>query len=255
MPLPLQQSLEQFLQKTHLFPEYLEGRNVMAGYARITALQYDSATPFITKDPLYSSCKALIEGRQFISETRLMNLFLILKYGLKNLEGDILEFGTYRGGTAFFLAAAARALGLKTTIYALDTFEGMPALGTKLDFHHEKNFYHVSLEELLEYQRQLDLTNLVFVKGCFEKTASHLLTKSQRIILAHIDCDLYQSTHEAITTTLPHLHPEGGYLVFDDALQGTCLGALQAVEEMIQQHHLRAEQSFPHLVYRYPKVN
>lgn len=226
----------------------------MAGYARVCALQCNAITSFIENDPLYLTCKNLIEHRQLLTQSRLINLFLILKYGLKGVEGDIIEFGSYRGGSAIFLAAAARALGLSTTVYALDTFEGMPDSDSKLDFHHSHNFQDVSFEDLLAYKEKLGLNNLIFVKGRFEETALPLLEKSQKIILAHIDCDLYTSTRYAIDITLPQLHDHGGYLVFDDALQSTCLGALQAVEEMIQEHHLRAEQSFPHLVYRYPPL-
>ncbi len=254
----LQESIEMFLSKAHAAPPMakpLGGRNVLAGYARVTALQHEAITPFIANDPIYAACKSLTQQREIVSESRLMNLFLILKYELKNLEGDIIEFGSYRGGSSIFLAAAARALGLTATVYALDTFEGMPPGKSLLDFHHEQNFQHVSFQELLEYQQKLGLTNLVFVKGHFEETVPTLFAKTKKIILAHIDCDLYESTKYSINTTLPHLHPAGGYLVFDDALQSTCLGALQAVEEMIQEHHLRAEQSFPHLVYRYPRLS
>ncbi len=130
----------------------------------------------------------------------------------------------------------------------------MPPSESTLNFHHSKDFEHVSFQELLEYKEKCGLTNLVLIKGRFEETALPLLQKSKKIVLAHIDCDLYEGTRYAIDVTLPHFHPEGGYLVFDDALQSTCLGALQAVEEMIQEHHLRAEQSFPHLVYRYPDL-
>lgn len=252
----LQKLIENFLPTAHTNrPSHiLQGRNVMAGYARVSALQGNAITSFIANDPLYMECRALMQHRQLLTESRLINLFLILKYGLKNLKGDIIEFGAYRGGSAIFLASAARALGLTATIYALDTFEGMPPSNSTLDFHHENNFQNVSFEELFEYKEKCGLTNLVFVKGRFEETALPLLQKSKKIVLAHIDCDLYESTKYAIDVTLPHLHPNGGYLVFDDALQSTCLGALQAIEGMIQEYHLRAEQSFPHLVYRYPKI-
>lgn len=253
----LQQSIESFLPTAHTnrLSHLLQGRNVRAGYARASALQCNAIHPFIANDPLYIESRALMQHRELLTESRLMNLFLILKYGLKGLEGDIIEFGAYRGGSAVFLANVARGLGLSTTVYALDTFEGMPPSESTLDFHHANDFANVSFQELLEYKEKCGLTNLVFVKGLFEETARPLLEKSKKIILAHIDCDLYEGTRYAIDVTLPHLHPGGGYLVFDDALQSTCLGALQGVEEMIQEHHLRAEQSFPHLVYRYPKMN
>jgi hypothetical protein len=252
--LSVKKLIEDFLPKAHQAnPNHiLQGRNVMAGYARTCALQYESVDSLIANDPLYAESRALIQNRPLLSESRLMNLFLILKYG--GLEGDIIEFGAYRGGSSIFLANVARGLGLSTTIYALDTFEGMPPSDPTLNFHHSQNFATVSFEELVSYQETLGLTNLVFVKGPFEITAIPLLKKIKTISLAHVDCDLYEGTRYAIDVTLPHFHPRGGYIVFDDALQSTCLGSLQAVEEMIQCYRLRAEQSFPHLVYRYPPL-
>ncbi|MGC8908947.1 MAG: hypothetical protein ACP5M0_16110 [Desulfomonilaceae bacterium] len=41
-------------------------------------------------------------------------------------------------------------------------------------------------------------------------------------------------------------------MIFDDPLYGSCLGAFEAVEELvIRNDGLHAEQAFPHLVYRY----
>ena len=48
--------------------------------------------------------------------------------------------------------------------------------------------------------------------------------------------------------------PEG-YIVFDDPLHGSCLGAMQAIEEtLLHEDRLFAEQMYPHPVYRYPPV-
>jgi hypothetical protein len=49
---------------------------------------------------------------------------------------------------------------------------------------------------------------------------------------------------------------EGGYIVFDDPLFGSCLGAFQAVEELlIRRDGHSAEQVYPHLLYRYPIID
>jgi 2-polyprenyl-3-methyl-5-hydroxy-6-metoxy-1,4-benzoquinol methylase len=71
--------------------------------------------------------------------------------------------------------------------------------------------------------------------------------------LVHVDCDIYSAVRYAIGVARSKLR--GGYLVFDDVLHGSCLGAMQAVEEeLYHREKLVAEQVFPHLVFRYPAV-
>ena len=45
------------------------------------------------------------------------------------------------------------------------------------------------------------------------------------------------------------------HVVFDDPLHGSCLGAFDAVQElMIRELDLTAEQVYPHLVFRCPPL-
>ena len=232
----------------------IAGRNVIAGYTRGWGLQFDILRSFVRKDPIFAESMHLTKGVQTVFETSLMNIFLIMKYGIKDRSGDFIEFGCYYGGSALFIANVARRLGFTGTVYALDTFEGIPAAHETLDFHSVGEFEHLSFQEMKAHFDKLGFTNLVPVKGRFEETAAGLLQRSQKIFLAHIDCDTYSSTSYAITTVLPYMDPKSGYLVFDDSIQSTSLGAMQAVEEMIEAQNLHAEQAYPHLVYRFPKL-
>jgi len=52
---------------------------------------------------------------------------LLVKFYLPRLPfGHIIEYGSYRGGSAFFMAAIAAKYLPRTQVYALDTFAGMP---------------------------------------------------------------------------------------------------------------------------------
>jgi hypothetical protein len=45
---------------------------------------------------------------------------------------------------------------------------------------------------------------------------------------------------------------EGGYIVFDDALYSSCIGATEVVEEtVIRRDGLNSEQVYPHMVFRH----
>ncbi len=249
-------AMESLLQELHEANDdsVLGGRHMLAGCVRTQALQSQKVLAFIEEDSLFQESFRLAEERTVVVKINLQNIFLIMKYGMKNIEGDIIEFGSYRGGSALFMANVARGLGLKTTIYALDTFEGMPATDAILDLHVAGDFDNADYDSLSEDIQKMGFENIVTVKGLFEKTTPELLCNTKKIILAHIDCDIYSAVKYAITSVGPYMHVAGGYLILDDPLCPSCLGAFQAVEEELIMKGFRAEQSFPQLVYRMPSL-
>jgi predicted O-methyltransferase YrrM len=180
-----------------------------------------------------------------------MNLFLIMRFFLRNAEpGHIIEFGSYKGGNAIFMAYLASQLHPAVRVYALDSFVGMPAVDKGVDAHNEADFHDVDLEEVREYVEQIGLNNIEFVKGLFEETAGSVLEKAHRIALAHIDCDILSSVKFAYETVKPYMC-HGGYLVFDDANTSSCIGATEAVEDfVIRRDGMNSEQIYPHFVFR-----
>lgn len=230
------------------------GRNVTAGYTRGWGLEYGGLAKSIAEDPVYQESLSMCRHLSLLGEHKLMNIFIIMKYGFNGIQGDIFEFGSYRGGSAIFIANVARRLGIPGKIYAFDTYEGMPKTSDAHDLHNAGDFSDASLTVLNEHIGKYGLDNLIPVKGLFEATTPSILAKTKHISLAHIDCDIYSGVQYAISSVIPYMHPSGGYLVFDDPLHGSCLGAMEAVEEMIQTYGLRAEQAYPHLVYRVPAL-
>lgn len=245
--------LDQALMEIHQAPSLVEngGRNIAAGYVRSCGLSFGKLHDAVKEDPLYQQAFHLVQGGTLLDEKLLMNFFLLLKYSIKEMPGDIIEFGSYRCGTAVFLAYVARALGIKAKIYALDTFEGIPHADVHIDFHVCGDFKDTSFDIVNEMIQALHLDNLILVKGRFQDSFPQICSALQPLSLVHVDGVTYSSVKYAINAALPHMHPQGGYLVIDDALCSSCIGALQAVEEMVQEHDLNAEQSCPHFVYRY----
>lgn len=232
----------------------VNGRDVGAGYARGWGLEYGPLAPEVRTDPTYAACVAAVRARSLLLDAKLQNLFLIIRYELPRFGTcRIAEFGSYRGGSAMFMALACKKLGLPVEVLAFDTFAGMPETSETLDFHHAGDFADVDIREIRAAAAALGLDNLVFVQGRFEDTCPAALTGGPPIGLAHIDCDIYEGVRYAIEVSKAHAHPLGEYMVFDDPLHGSCLGAFQAIEEtLISRDGLFAEQAYPHLVYRYP---
>lgn len=229
----------------------LRGRNVRAGYQRGWGLQFGDLREQVLRDDLYRHAFERAKGRTVVAEFNRMNLFLILKFGFAELPpGHILEFGAYRGGNAIFMAEVCKALHPGTKVYALDTFEGMPAVDTARDAHRAGNFADTGYDELQRVIAKTGLDNLELVRGRFEDTAVGLLERVRQVRLVHVDCDIYSAVVYSYDVTKPYMVP-GGYWAFDDALYSSCIGAMEAVEEVVIQRDGRfAEQSWPHLVYR-----
>lgn len=105
-------------------------------------------------------------------------------------------------------------------------------------------------DELLEYIDKIGLNNIELVRGYFEDTFDQVIAKAKPINLAHIDCDVYPSVKYSYLAVKQHM-VNGGYIVLDDATVSSCIGATEAVEEVIIQNDgLYSEQIYPHYVFR-----
>ena len=230
----------------------IKGRDMKAGYTRSRWVELEGLRELISVDPDYKAALDATRGRSIVSPQRLMNIFLILKYA-KDPVGNIIEFGAYRGGSALFMAALAKRLEKTWNVYALDTFEGMPATDRELDRHRPGGFADVDFAGLEQARDEQGLDNLFLLKGLFDNAVEQIPKEQNKFFLCHIDCDVYASVVFSIEYSKKHA-TQGAYLILEDPLTWDCLGAMQATEEYIIQKGLFAEQTFPHLVYRYPPL-
>jgi Macrocin-O-methyltransferase (TylF) len=232
---------------------FREGRNVRDGYARGWGLQFGNLREKVREDKLFQEANAIASGRTVVSEDNRMNIFLMLKFFLGNIPfGHIVEFGSYKGGNALFMAYVVDKLYPGMKVYALDTFAGMPITDAEIDAHRAGDFKDVDLEEMKRFAESKKITNLEFVQGLFQDTAPTLLPKIGTVALAHIDCDIYSAVVYSYEVVKPFM-VSGGYYVFDDAIYSSCLGATEAVElKLIKEDGLHSEQIFPQYVFRSP---
>lgn len=235
-------------------PEMRLGRNLRAGYQRGWGLQFGTLVRQIRDDPLYQTASFLAAGRPIVSDFTRMNIYLILRTGLANMpRGQIVEFGSWRGCNAIFMARVAKELYPGMQVYVFDTFAGIPEPDRNRDLHAKGDFADADNDGLVMATRAYGLDNLHLVRGLFQDTPPHQLPAIGPIVLNHIDCDIYSAVTYSYEATLPYM-VEGGYWVFDDALVSSCLGATEAIEEFLMIRDRRhSEQIFPHFVFRnYP---
>jgi len=233
----------------------LLGRNVLDGAFRSWGLEFGSLKELVFNDPLYQEAERLVQSRTLIPRPKLANLYLLIRCFIPRLQlANIIEFGSYRGGSVVFMGFVAKSLGMSLQVYGLDTFSGMPQADARIDLHGSGDFGDADIEEIREFVTRAELHNVHFVPGLFQDTAEELLNRVGPIALAHIDCDIESAVTYAYNVVKPFMVP-GGYIVFDDPLQGSCMGALQAVENcVVRRDGLHAEQAYPHLIFRYPPL-
>lgn len=228
-----------------------KGRVPREGYIRGWGIQFRDVRDIVRRDDIYRDALALADGRSVMAEDNRINLYLLLRWFLPAIPaGPIVEFGSYRCGNAMFMARVLQRLGNPATVYALDTFAGMPTSDATIDAHSKGDFADVDLGEIRAAIGKARLSNLALVPGTFEATAPGLMQRIGRVALAHLDSDIYSAIATAYDAVRQHM-VRGGYLVFDDATVSSCLGATEAVEELVvRRDGLHAEQIFPQFVFR-----
>lgn len=233
---------------------YRNGRNPRDGYDRGAGLKYRGLAQKIAAQPDFQAAAALAHDRSIVSPDRLMNLYMLIRLYLPRIApGHIVEYGSFKGGSAMFMAKLAQHYLPGVNVYGLDTFQGLPAPDNSIDGLPPGEFAS-NYEEVTGAAKGAGLENLHFIRGLFHDTAPSVLTLCKNVALIHIDCDLYEPVQYAYDISKPFMVP-GGYVVFDDATEASCLGATEAVENaLIQRDGLHAEQIDPHFVFRYPPL-
>ncbi len=162
-----------------------------------------------------------------VSPDRLWVLYSLARQALA-LEGEFVECGVYKGGTALLFAKiiGEQSQHHKKTLRLFDTFQGMPDVNAEKDFHRKGDFSDTSLETVRA--RLNFFPGATFHPGILPSTFGAIA--NSKICLAHIDVDIY----EAILSCCDHLYPKlvpGGIMVFDDYGFETCPGAREAVDK------------------------
>jgi hypothetical protein len=149
-----------------------------------------------------------------------------------DLPGAVAEIGSYRGGSAFFLASSFLALtGREASIHVFDTFEGHPAaqVTERDNFHTPGQFSDTSYEDVREYLSRY--TSLQVHKGDVALSLPRLTETAYRLV--HIDTDLYRPTLQCLEYFTPRL-VSGAVVVIDDYASAKCSGVAEAAVEFLE---------------------
>ena len=165
----------------------------------------------------------------------------------KNVPGEIVECGVYKGGSLILICLIAQMLKLNRQIIGYDTFEegfdkisefDLSTKGKKIEkLSFEKNFFP-SVDDVLDIIKKFNIKENYFPKFVKGKTQETLLLSENlpnSISFLRLDTDIYEPTADQLDKLYPKLS-SGGILHIDD--YGHCPGVKKAVDEYFKGHNI-----------------
>lgn len=156
--------------------------------------------------------------------------FLELQLGVHyimgaRVPGDIAEFGSH-GRSAVQICKAMKELNSEKNIHLFDSFEGFPKASNDIDIkspHVKGDVWPaggskppVTPNQLAEMlKKHISYDQIYIYKGWFADTLKKI-PGGTTFSMVHIDCDLYQSTHEVLDHLFSHGMVSNGCIIYFD---------------------------------------
>ncbi len=190
---------------------------------QVHSYPYDA--PWLT-DKAFSELYNKVRQNTLVDRTRCYSLYQIMSQ-VNKVPGDILEVGTWRGGTA----AIFTSLAPDKKVYLADTFKGVVKSS---DWEHYKDKAHddTSQELVTDFlKNRIKVFNFEILNGIFpEDTGQKIVNK--KLALVYLDLDVYLSTKDAFNFVWNQLS-DGGIVAFDDyGMISACEGISRFVDEI-----------------------
>lgn len=206
---------------------------VMSRKGTVPGLAYEFIIPTATFSPWvidkkFSMIYEQAKGYTLVDKYRLYELWTLVQESNK-VFGDIVEVGSWRGGSSLILAQASLYNGINSKVYIFDTFKGVVNATDKDSFYKGGEYSDATKDGVEKLLYNNNLYNFEVYEGEFPKvTGKYVKKKILRFI--HIDTDVYQSAKESVEFLWNNLNV-GGIIVFDDYGFHNCDGVTKYVEE------------------------
>ncbi len=173
----------------------------------------------------------LVRARSRLDNERNHILREFLQHALKQ-QGDVAEFGVYKGGTAWLMAEIMQKTDKKLHLY--DTFEGSPEKSGN-DVGERKVFYRdVSLKELKDQFHTFSFVN--FHAGLLPDSIGS--ADFTQLCFAHLHLNLHEGTRGTLDYIFSKVVDKGIILIEDYGII-ECSGVRKAVDEFCESNELK----------------
>ena len=149
------------------------------------------------------------------------DMFALIVNDIKDVKGDFVECGVYKGHTAKLIHHIAP----ERRLYLMDTFDGFRK---EDDNNMEGVFGDTSVEGVFKYIAP-ENSNVSIIEGRIPDSIPNDF-KNKKFALIHLDMDIYLPTKAAIEFFYPRLS-RGGYMILHDYNNIRWPGIKKAVDE------------------------
>lgn len=195
---------------------------------------YDLVHPVATycpwvRDGAFREVYDQLDGFTMVDVYRCHELWHLVAQSAKAAEGDLLEVGTWRGGTGCLIARAAKAAGIAGQVHLCDTFRGVVKAGAEDSTYRGGEHADTNVDFVLALARRLRVDDIRIHAGIFpEETGAAISGRTFRF--CHIDVDVYGSCRDILEWVWGRL-ARGGIIVYDDYGMMGCDGVRKHIEE------------------------
>lgn len=206
----------------------------------------------IKTKPLYS-IKKYKKITNIINSYKFNNFQLISNYGLfcgdtnlfktltikeivdrvKNVKGDIIEFGVWKGNTSFLIKKIIDIFEIKKKLYLFDHFKGLlhfeKADKSKKEVYGKYKGNKKFIKDLINFFR---FKNISIIDMDAMKLSTKTFNK-KKFSLAIVDVDLYQPTKKILEAINPYMQ-KNSLIVFDEGNDKYWPGEKKALNEFLK---------------------
>jgi len=178
----------------------------------------------MTFDEMFAVCKP----HSVVSRERMIGLYqAVNRVRQFSIPGDIVECGTFRGGTAALMALAC---DFSRHVWMFDSWEGMPEPTADDPAPAAKGGCAVNMTDVFNFLTSVGvMKNGTMTKGWFKDTFP--LHKVKQIAVLHVDCDWHDSVKDTLDTFYDLVVPRGVIQVDD---YGHWAGARKATDDFFK---------------------
>jgi hypothetical protein len=155
---------------------------------------------------------------------------LITNVVQNRIEGDLAEFGSYKGHSGFLISELLKKNGSDKLLYMFDTFEAFPGEELGIDSFWS-NTHIVDFDEVKS--KLASQTNINLVKGDFTETLT--LQSIKKLSFIYVDCDSHRATKFLLEYLFDNALSKGGCMVFEDYGHPALLGNRLAVDQFFNE--------------------
>lgn len=174
--------------------------------------------------PAFARLMKRVKPHTMVSRKKMQNLWRLLQRVERDrVEGDFVELGVARGGTAVLIAVVARGSRCTRQVWMYDAFEELQ----------EPCAFYRDVYQLMFSEFGFDPGSVNLIKGFFGNVVN---TRTPRpISFMHIDVSGYVPVKECLCPLFPVVVSHG-WVVFDN--YGVDKGCRKAVDEFLAEHNL-----------------